>query len=49
MYAEKYLCENINGLHYFLNRFVIFNKNVLVPLDHLYEGKFDSPHLHILF
>ena len=38
MYVEKYvrfscfnLCLETNGLHYFVNRFVIFNKNFLVP------------------
>ena len=49
LYLETY------GMHNFLNQFVIFNKNDLlfnknfsVPLD-FYQGKFDSPHLHILF
>ena len=32
-----FLCFNVYlrtyGLHHFLNRFVIFNKNFLVPLD----------------
>ena len=46
--CEKYIQKNIldflcfdlylktYGLHYFLNGFVIFNKNFLVPFDHIY-------------
>ena len=30
LYLETY------GFHHFLNQFVIFNKNFLVPLDHFY-------------
>ena len=47
-----FLCFNLYletfGLHPFLNRFVVFNKN-FVPLNHSYKGKFDSLHLRILF
>ena len=43
LYLETY------GLYYFLNRFVIFNKYVLVPLDHFYQEQFDSPDLPSLF
>ena len=43
LYLETY------GLHYFLNRFAIFNQNFLAPLEHFYQEKFDSPYLSILF
>ena len=48
-----FLCFNFYletyGLHYFFSGFAIFNKNFLASLDYLYSGKFNSPHLPILF
>ena len=57
MYIKKnmldFLCFNfyleMYGLHYFFSGFAIFNKNFLASLDYLYSGKFNSPHLPILF